>query len=110
MFELEVVDVFHLGSGKTVFTGRVAAGRVQIGDSLILRSRLGEMPIAVALLEPRGLARLGAIEGDNIAIVTDHLDLGPVADGIRQLDTNLYEIVALKLQSQEVNAANGAPT
>lgn len=97
MFEFKVVDLLPIRDRNIVFTGRVAQGEVRTGDTLLLRSPRGELPVTVISLEPSGFRRAGAKAGDNIAIVIKFQDLREVADGFRHLEGSTYQVQSLTL-------------
>lgn len=101
-FEYSVVDVLVIAERCIVFTGKVRSGAVRVGDNLFLQSPHGQVSVKVISLEPSGFRRAGARTGDNVAVVVEHVDLEPVADGWLLTAGNQVYVQSLTLHGPQV--------
>jgi translation elongation factor EF-Tu-like GTPase len=96
-FEFAVVDAIRIAGRSIIFTGKVDRGEVRVGDDLFLRSPHGQIKVKVISLEPSGFRVAGAKAGDNVAVVVQHVNLEPVADGLCLTSANQVQVQSLTL-------------
>jgi len=98
-FEYPIIDLLVIAERCIVFFGRVGSGTVHVGDDLLLESPQGTIVVKVMSLEPGGFRVAGARTSDHVAVVVEHVDLAPVADGLRVTEGNRVQVQSLVLRS-----------
>jgi selenocysteine-specific translation elongation factor len=81
MFEMTVEDVFTIDGVGTVFAGRIGSGSIAVGDPVVCRTRLTEIPVRViAVRDPKGNQVSRGEAGATVGVVCNEVDLASLSD------------------------------
>ena len=81
VFEMSVEDVVTITGVGTAFIGKVVAGSISVGDPVVCRTRLAEIPVRViGLRDSSGNTITRGEPGSTVGVICNKVDLNSLSD------------------------------